>query len=70
MLTGIIFFILELVNHRESYKFDDETQTPENQEYKISDKKVFAVYLSAPVTIITVILLVSLTVVAAVGLDV
>lgn len=76
MLTGIIFFILEIVNHRESYKFDDkEILTDEisdeiQEENKLSGGKVFAVYFSAPVTIITVILLASLTVMAAVGLDV
>lgn len=75
ILTGLILFILELVNHRDSYKLDDE---PVQTEYasdtfqpanKMSEGKVLAIYFSAPVTIITTIILLGSTIAFAFGVD-
>ena len=71
ILTGLILFILELVNHRDSYKLDDKIETEETEtdtiqpENNMSERKVLAAYFSAPITLITTILLIAMTIFAA-----
>lgn len=59
MITGLILFIIEVTQHKETFKL--EKVHPE-----MSEGKKILVYFTAPVTVVTVILLLLLTIVNAV----
>ena len=54
-ITGLILFILEMIKHKESFKF-------EQNEAQLSSGKTAVIYLTAPLTIITLLLMITVTI--------
>lgn len=59
MITGLIFFILEIINHKDSFKLKGINT-------KVSEVKKTVLYFTAPVTIIVTLIFVAVTVINAI----
>lgn len=59
MITGLVFFILEIINHKDSFKLE-KTDT------EVSGIRTAVCYFTSPVTLITTLIFIALTVINAI----
>lgn len=59
MVTGLVLFILEVINHKDTFRL-------ENDNTEISEKKKFVLYFTAPITIVTMLIFIAETVLNAI----